>query len=935
MMLSMRRHSSHWITLFLLLGFANGKHDHQGRSSPLDTLQCYNNYRNQTTCRWKESVAARQFVKLRLYSWQNLNISANKTYDPIEPGRDLGHYVALTSIQGNKNQEEYSIRQIDHYSFIPDKPLETRLSINPRENIRLLPPLKLEVEASNVSGDFLLSWETAYDGRRSRLTSEDLEHEVQYKRNWEAWEGSRSLLVSRGTNCTLGSRQLVPGSTYDARVRVRLREGARFSRNWSEWSSMVSWEVPEGMAAAPKNLQCSFDATDRMKCTWEMRAEVTESVSFVLYYRESSQASETPCHPEELKPDPRGVFRFYSCEFLLSDPEELGLVQISVRPQTKTKSFRQCLNIQPFHPTGLKAEPEEDGQVYHLSWNPQPLGYSIQQHYQLCYHKQETNEKAESADQFSLDCPPHWKEVNITNGPPTLSFNLKTQLEPHSRYTAKVRAHVNSGDPTKCFAGLWSEWSTAIIWETGAAWDPQILYVLLLVGVIFLLAAAVPCYNYLKRSKRRWEDEIPNPNKSKLLANFLQKGSLALQSNIRGPGGAQQYLPETEDPSSCCLLTKGLCKDVKVMASSLVKAETPHPARQELHGSSKALSDQGRLHGLISGHSCGSQSFPLVVDNYKSTQPGTIQYEGSASSDFNGPYLLFQRTLWQSENSATEHPDGKEEYISFPPNWNTKMLPVSGNSNASSAHFGDGTKMLPASGSSNASSAHFGYVLCPPEAMSDPAEPKTQNREFWKHQLQTKADACKKSPSLDKLETLTNQAAPPGMEEALSTCGPIDYVMAPPSLLLTATNLPTTSSLNGQHEKPFTDPDCSQVLIPVLTKQEAPSGYVITPTIPNRATSSSAPLTEFNKNTREPSEDRLLIFSPGEASPILLQQIGDYCFLPSSNVLENNMEGEKVPPAGDPPKLCMSMAPEASQFRVPQPHTDVFKLMKNENVAVS
>lgn len=884
-------------------------------SSPLDTLQCYNNYRNQTTCRWKESVAARQFVKLRLYYWQNLNISANKTYDSIEPGRDLGHYVALTSIQGDKNQVEYSIHLIDHYSFIPDKPLEAKLSISPRENIRLLPPLKLEVEASNVSGDFLLSWETPYDGKRSRLTSEDLEHEVQYKRNWEAWEGSRSVPVSSGTSCTLGSKQLVPGSTYEARVRVRLREGASISLIWSEWSSTLLWEVPEGTAAAPKNLQCSFDAIDRMRCTWEVRAEVTESVSFILYYRESSQASETPCHPVELKPEPQGVLRFYSCEFLLSDPEELGLVQISVRPQTKTKSFQQCLNIQPFPPTGLKAEPEEDGQVYNLSWNPQPLGYSIQQQYQLCYHKQETNEKAGAVDQFSLDCPPHWKEVNITNGPPTLSFNLKTQLEPQSRYTAKVRAHVISDDPTKCFAGLWSEWSKAIIWETGAAWDPQILYVLLVVGVILLLALAVPCYYYLKRSKRRWEDKIPNPNKSKLLASFLQKGSLALQSSIRGPGGAQQYLPEIEDPSSCSLVTKGLCQDVKVMASSLVNAETPHPARQDLQGSSKALSDQGLLLGLISGHSCGYQSFPLVVENYKSPQPGTIQYEGSASSDFNGPYLLFQRTSWQSENSATEHPDGKEEYISLPPNW--------------------GTKMPPPSGSSNSSSAHFGYVLCPPEAMSDSAEPKTQNGEFWKHQLQTKANACRKPPSLDKLETLTDQEAPPGMEEALSTRGPIDYVTAPTSLLLMATNLPTTSSLNSQHEKPFADPDCSQVLILALTKQEEPSGYVITPTIPNSATSSLAPLPEFNKDTREPHEDRLVIFSPGEVSPILLQQFGDYCFLPSSNVLENNKEGEKVPPAADLPKLCLSMAPKDSQCRVPQPHTEVFKLMKNEYVAVS
>ncbi|XP_069087451.1 cytokine receptor common subunit beta [Pleurodeles waltl] len=906
MMLTTRGSCSRWMPLFLLLGFVNGKQNHQaGTPSPLDTLQCCNDYRTQTTCTWEESRAARQFVKLRLYHWQNLSRAANRTYDPIEPGRDLGHYLALTSIQGDKKELEYSIPLVDYYSFIPDKPLEAKLSISLQENIRLLPPLKLKIEASNNSGDFLLSWETPYDGKRSRLTSENLEHEVQYKRNWETWEVSRTLPVSSGTSCTLGSRQLVPGSTYVARVRTRLPKGASISHIWSEWSTVLSWTVPEGTAAAPKNLQCFFDATNRMRCTWEVRAEVTESVSFILYYRESSQASETPCHPEELEPVPRGVIRFYSCEFLLSDPEELGLVQISVRPQTKTKSFRQCLNIQPFPPSDLKVEPEEDRQVYHLSWSPQPLGYSISQQYQLCYQKQEKNDKARAINQFSLGCPSHWKEVNITNGPPTLSFNLKTQLEPLSHYTARVRARVNLEDPAKCYAGPWSEWSKAIIWETDAVWDPQILYVLLLVGVIVMLAAAVPCYNYLKRSRRRWEDEIPNPSKSKLLASFLQKGSLALQSTIRSPGGGQQYLPETEDRTSCSLVTEGFCKDVKVMASSSVNAETPRPATLDLQRSSKAVSDQGLLPGPISGHSSGYQPFPMVVGNYKGPQPGTIQYEGSVSSDFNGPYLLFPRSSCHSENLDAEHLAGKEEYIGLPPNW--------------------GTKMLAAPGSSNASFAQSGYLLCPPEAMFDSAESKTQNRECWRHQLQTEADTYQKNPLLDNLATFTNQKPPPGVEEALSTLGPVDYVMAPPSLLLKATNFPTTLGLSSQQGKPFVDPDCSQVHKPAIT-------------IPNSTTLLPAPPPEFNKDTSESPKDRLFLFSPGEATPIILHQIGDYCFLPSSRVPENNVVGEKVPPAADPPKLCLFMAPEDSQVRVPQPHieaTEMFKLVKNDYVAVS
>lgn len=45
-----------------------------------------------------------------------------------------------------------------------------------------------------------------------------------------------------------------------------------------------------GDKAQPQNLQCFFDGAAVLSCSWEVRSEVANSVSFALFYKASPNA---------------------------------------------------------------------------------------------------------------------------------------------------------------------------------------------------------------------------------------------------------------------------------------------------------------------------------------------------------------------------------------------------------------------------------------------------------------------------------------------------------------------------------------------------------------------------------------------------------------------------------------------------------------------
>lgn len=45
-----------------------------------------------------------------------------------------------------------------------------------------------------------------------------------------------------------------------------------------------------GNESQPQNLQCFFDGAALLRCSWEVRYEVTSSVFFTLFYKSSPSA---------------------------------------------------------------------------------------------------------------------------------------------------------------------------------------------------------------------------------------------------------------------------------------------------------------------------------------------------------------------------------------------------------------------------------------------------------------------------------------------------------------------------------------------------------------------------------------------------------------------------------------------------------------------
>uniref|UniRef100_A0A8C3BGY6 Fibronectin type-III domain-containing protein n=1 Tax=Cairina moschata TaxID=8855 RepID=A0A8C3BGY6_CAIMO len=172
-------------------------------------LSCYNDYSSHVTCKWKEHKEAHDLLHITLY--QNDNT--------VEMGKLI--YMFSSSFH-----VPVSIHM-----------LHLHLLVQP------LPPQNLEVQ--NSSGDFFLTW-TAAEG--SQGLGNALEYEVTFKREWESWEDA-SRLLSNTTRCHLS--HLMPGSRYIARVRARAQQAKGFSGPFSEWSTDVSWETPEGSFLSP------------------------------------------------------------------------------------------------------------------------------------------------------------------------------------------------------------------------------------------------------------------------------------------------------------------------------------------------------------------------------------------------------------------------------------------------------------------------------------------------------------------------------------------------------------------------------------------------------------------------------------------------------------------------------------------------------------
>ncbi|KFO95931.1 Cytokine receptor common subunit beta, partial [Calypte anna] len=358
-------------------------------SVPMQSLNCYNDYNSQLTCTWMEHSEAHALVGMVLYQRDNI-IMENKEMLCKRQTENDSHETSDSYVLWvcHNTTDNFGIGVDDIYSFKPNKILQAELNVDLFQNVQTLPPQNLSVNLTR-SGDFLLTWKAA-DG--SQGLGNALEYEVTYKREWESWEKAVSLLLSNTTCCHLSHKDLVPGSSYIARLRARPGRDSGFFGQYSEWSTEVSWKTPEG-GLQPRNLRCLFNGADTLTCSWEVRKAIITSVLFGLFFRATPASVEKECSSLHEKALPNSLYVVQSCEIPVSNSTSQSQYHVSVRAKTEEKLIEAYKNIKVLPPTNVSVTVTENRE-YELRWIKHTLAYSfITQRYQVEYWKNNQYEK--------------------------------------------------------------------------------------------------------------------------------------------------------------------------------------------------------------------------------------------------------------------------------------------------------------------------------------------------------------------------------------------------------------------------------------------------------------------------------------------------------------------------------------------------------------
>ncbi|NXS95528.1 IL3RB protein, partial [Jacana jacana] len=350
---------------------------------PMQTLQCYNDYVSLTTCTWLECSEAHEFLNVTL----NFTNSSEKNEEITckshsgENHADCQNFTMHWMCHINGYDQET-------YSFKFDLTLQAELNVYLFQNVQTPPPQNLSVNLM-ASGDFWLTWEAA-DGNQGLGSA--LEYEVTYKREWESWEKAASLLLSNTTSCHLHCKDLVPGSSYVARVRARPGQASGFSGQYSEWSTEVSWQTPEG-GLQPRNLRCLFNGAAGLMCSWEVKKAIITSVLFGLFFRATPASEEKECSPVHEKALPHVPYVVQSCEIPVNSFSGQSRYHVSVRAKTEEKVIEAYKNIKVLPPANVSVT-ATGNQEYELRWTKHTFEYdTIKQSYQVKYWKRNQYEK--------------------------------------------------------------------------------------------------------------------------------------------------------------------------------------------------------------------------------------------------------------------------------------------------------------------------------------------------------------------------------------------------------------------------------------------------------------------------------------------------------------------------------------------------------------
>ncbi|XP_034259063.1 cytokine receptor common subunit beta [Pantherophis guttatus] len=813
----------------------------EARESRLkESLNCSNDYESYMNCTWSEPREGNAFVKMHLFHKDNDSNLTKMICNSQKVDSEIHWHC-------RRNETNFNSARTNMFIFKPDRKLEIQLNVDLFKNIQLLPPEKLNVTVTEEC-DFLLEWRAGGGTNRNHLLeSLPLDFEISYKRTWELWEESSSILVSNKSHYCLRHSNLVPGSRYVARVRSKPSPDSGFAGRFSDWSPVVTWQTPEN-DAVHKNLQCYFNGIDRLKCSWEVRQEVSNSILFTLFYKDKSGSEEMECsevHQVPLISNNATYYVLQSCEINVTNPNKQSQYFVRVIPKEEAKKIKMHLNIKTDPPYNLSMS-VIDGPKYILHWDSKIINsvFKLQKTYEISY--------------WETGKPLKAQVENATNQ----EFIFTSEfLELGKNYKAKVRTIVSEPD----YKGYWSEWSEEFGWQTTSGFPLWGMLLITVVCIILMMGGICFCQKYILSKKKKWEANIPSPPKTFLLPNFFPKVQLANHS---------------EDTSA--LAKEGIHHSSKLEKELLI-------------GSPAAIED-------------GLKKTPQLLwsQNTKKTEllnkANDVQIcpnNNTQIFDFNGPYIYsseelvahtVQQDLKITPSELKETPVSSQSMGLLQPSLSLQQQPGKGKENTLLSNVHQEVK----------------------EKLSFPTgQEPTQTQEASGQLENEKTTGCLPSSNshcqnlpLDYITTVDiSISKEKGCLWPLSELASEEGMLPCANTAIVSTHMPKTNENLSNSEL------CQNTSKPILLvmdqdigdrsakSQEESNDYLMG----FSAISGSVSKDELVFAMEESKQD-ILIFSVGGRSPVFLYQEGEYCFFPGSKT-KGDCKSQEAPVGHQPPEI--------------------------------
>uniref|UniRef100_A0A8C9VMW8 Fibronectin type-III domain-containing protein n=1 Tax=Scleropages formosus TaxID=113540 RepID=A0A8C9VMW8_SCLFO len=441
------------------------------QSSPaLDSLQCYNDYRSYIRCSWREGA---QTASHPLLSLHHKNLVTN-TYVVGGCGY-LSHRFQKTLVRIPVFGPVYVCA------------------------VRVRPPRDLSQTAVE-GGGWLLRWNVSYSPKGSVYPT--LNYQVAYRQPSQEWTvGLRSRKLKIEMN------SLIPGCWYEARVRARSGKGL-----WSEWGSPVAWQTEEGRFELPDpvDLQCVYDGEAEVSCSWGLKRELAQFVTYSLSYGAHHDAPfQRCCSNTKLSDNPEDPLLKFSCSFYLDTPRTQ--IEVKLTPTYNKKNFSAHKMGKHLPSFVIQAMlPAEGSNVRDSIHHFHTL--------RAVYRKKYLSNEDMQQYNFSQDIH---------------SFTIsKASLCPDTQYEAQVRAIIQSS----IFNGSPSEWTESVRWTTQPG----------NISFPFVMLRHHQAVGKEVKKFRVWKLSIPSPLKSKVLEGLVKASSFC-QSPTDAP--LPHFLPSPHSSS--------------------------------------------------------------------------------------------------------------------------------------------------------------------------------------------------------------------------------------------------------------------------------------------------------------------------------------------------------------------------------------------------